>query len=152
MRGWQWVFWAVWAALAGCQTVAESLREKPEYGPAEGHDPAGYRVTELANGEYQVDFRGDRQLGLDQVEEYAFQRASELAVEKGKQGFDLLERVCGEEIVAWSVPEHQGGPVEPGDVSSPVRSTYIPGYTHEKKLLACRLRLRLLDSVQGLGN
>ena len=138
-----------WVGLLLCGFVmaCSPLEQRPVYAPAEGSNPLGYVVNALTGDEYLVVFNGDRRLGIDEVESFAFQRVSELAIEKDKAGFDLLDKTCGEETVAWVVPEHRGNFVASGDIASPVGESYVPGYTHEQVILSCKLRVMLLDKV-----
>lgn len=129
--------------LAACGSFAS----KPIYAPADEHNPLGHAVTEIGGDEYWVTFRGDPRLDPDEIENMAFQRASELAVEKKKAGFDLVEKTCGEETLSWNIPEHRTSTVTPGDVAGPISDSFVPAYTHEKAFLFCRLRIKLLDQV-----
>jgi hypothetical protein len=143
MRMVHWIGLMMWVCVVACSPV----EQRPVYAPAQGSNPLGYTVNSLSGDEYLVVFNGDRRLGIDEVESFAFQRVSELAIESGKAGFDLLDKTCGEETVAWVVPEHRGNFVTPGDVPSPVGESWVPGYTHERVILSCKLRIRLLDKL-----
>ncbi|MBK8971160.1 MAG: hypothetical protein IPM37_07215 [Hahellaceae bacterium] len=135
----------LYTLLAACGSFAS----KPVYAPADEKNPLGHAVTEIGGNEYWVTFRADQQMDSREVEDYAFQRASELAVEKKKAGFDLVDQKCGEETLSWNVPEHRGNYIQAGDAYSgkPITETVIPSYTHEKDFLFCRLRIKLLDQL-----
>lgn len=126
------------STLAGC-SLFDSLKDRPDYRPATAEDPIGYYSTSAGNSQFEVGYQGDHRVDYQTIEDFALQRAGELAVEQGGSGFDVLARQCSEQEVQRDVPALEAGVTQ----LQPTVSTLVPQHTMMFKLRRCTLAVEV---------